>query len=529
MSTVLVTGATGLVGSRLLPRLIAEGHTCRALVRGDQRLPNGAITARADLDDPGTLPSAVQGVDAVVHLAALFRTDDEAAIWRANLEGTRNLVDAVTTHAPSARFIMASTGNVYDQDQIRPGQESDPCHPTAAYPASKIAAEALLRDSHLNWSVLRLPFVYGDGDGHLASIPALGPDSASILRTPTPSPITATSQSPCAWHSAGHWTAASPTSPTTPPSRSSTWPASPAHRSTAPHNPWPTHGQAAWTPRSCAAWGSDPPFPPSRKPLPTGSSDRAKAHSVRQTARSLPTCVSPPPEVRHLNAGGEALCRGGGLASTSVASPCAAVRGWVMVARSPEAVMTSTTLRPFQPHAIRPPSSRRCPTLARYTGQTHILYAYQLRRWFAWCDTNGLDPLVGLQRAQIECAIRHLHDSGLRDSSINTMLHGVRGFFRFAHIDGRIAADPAVYARLPKIHADETRTQGVDRLELIRFLKVAQTLTVHHGVLAFLLGINALRASEAAAVRIEDYARSTCVGTVSCTWLARAGSPPLCR
>ena len=58
------------------------------------------------------------------------------------------------------------------------------------------------------------------------------------------------------------------------------------------------------------------------------------------------------------------------------------------------------------------------------------------------------------------------------------------------------------------MHADETRTQGLDRLELIRFLQVAQTLTVHHGALAYLLGINALRASEAAAVRIEDYAET---------------------
>ena len=48
---------------------------------------------------------------------------------------------------------------------------------------------------------------------------------------------------------------------------------------------------------------------------------------------------------------------------------------------------------------------------------------------------------------------------------------------------------------------DESRTQGLDRLELIRFLQVAQTITVHHGALAFLLGINALRASEAAGVR----------------------------
>jgi integrase len=94
------------------------------------------------------------------------------------------------------------------------------------------------------------------------------------------------------------------------------------------------------------------------------------------------------------------------------------------------------------------------------------------------------------------------------DSSVVTMMHGVRGFFRFAHIDGLIPADPAVYARLPKVHRDESRTQGLDRLELIRFLQVAQTITVHHGALAFLLGINALRASEAAAVRIEDYAET---------------------
>ena len=113
--------------------------------------------------------------------------------------------------------------------------------------------------------------------------------------------------------------------------------------------------------------------------------------------------------------------------------------------------------------------------------------------------------MTRIQRAHIELYIRHLHETGLRDSSVNTMMHGVRGFFRFAHIDGLITADPAVYARLPKIHADETRTQGLDRLELILFLQVAQTITVHHGALAYLLGINALRAAEAAAVRTEDY------------------------
>ena len=58
-------------------------------------------------------------------------------------------------------------------------------------------------------------------------------------------------------------------------------------------------------------------------------------------------------------------------------------------------------------------------------------------------------------------------------SSVNTMMHAVRGFFRFAHIDGTISSDPAVYARLPKVLVDESRTHGLDRLELIRFLQVA--------------------------------------------------------
>ncbi len=175
MTTLLLTGATGLVGSRLLPRLAQDGFECRALVRGDAALPLGTTAVRGDLADPGTLGAAVDGVDTVIHLAALFRTEDEDAIWRANLDGTRNLITAVQAHAPRARFVMTSTSNVYDADATRPALETDACSPTAAYPASKVAAEQLLRDSGLTWAVLRLPFVYGDGDGHLASIAALAP------------------------------------------------------------------------------------------------------------------------------------------------------------------------------------------------------------------------------------------------------------------------------------------------------------------------------------------------------------------
>ena len=168
----------------------------------------------------------------------------------------------------------------------------------------------------------------------------------------------------------------------------------------------------------------------------------------------------------------------------------------------------STSLFPFQPATMSTAQLAAVLYLARYSGHTHHLYESQLRRWFAWAESNGLDPLVGIQRAHVELYIRQLGKSGLMDSSVSTTMHAVRGFFRFAHIDGLIPSDPAVYARLPKIHRDESRTQGLDRLELIRFLQVAQTITVHHGALAYLLGINALRASEAAAVRIEDYAET---------------------
>lgn len=107
------------------------------------------------------------------------------------------------------------------------------------------------------------------------------------------------------------------------------------------------------------------------------------------------------------------------------------------------------------------------------------------------------------------------------DSSINTLMHAVRGGSSGSPTStGRSRPTPAVFARLPKVQRDESRTQGMDRLELIRIPQVAQTLTRHHGALAYLPGINALLASEAAAGRIEDYADTLC-GHRCWTWLAR--------
>lgn len=169
--TVLITGATGLVGSRLLRRLLEAGQDCRTLVRGPKSIPAGAQAVEGDLFDPASLARAVEGVSAIIHLAAVFRTTDEALIWKSNLDGARNLIAAASTHAPNARFVLASTSNVYRRDQARPGRESDAVAPPQAYPASKIAAEQALRESGLTWTVLRFPFVYGDGDAHLADLP----------------------------------------------------------------------------------------------------------------------------------------------------------------------------------------------------------------------------------------------------------------------------------------------------------------------------------------------------------------------
>jgi len=171
--TILLTGATGLVGARLLPRLVERGEDCRALVRPGKEAPAGATAVQGDLFDTASLADALTGVSAIIHLAAVFRTQDTDLIWKSNLEGTRSLIAAAQAHAPDARFIMASTSNVYGRNLTRPGRETDSVEPEQAYPASKVAAEKLLQESTLNWSIVRFPFVYGDADGHLEMLPKL--------------------------------------------------------------------------------------------------------------------------------------------------------------------------------------------------------------------------------------------------------------------------------------------------------------------------------------------------------------------
>jgi nucleoside-diphosphate-sugar epimerase len=174
MST-LVTGVTGRLGSRFVPRLLAEGEHTRVLVRGteagEQLRQRGTEVVEGDLRDPDTLRRALEGVDRVVHLAAAFRGVDEDEVVAVNQAATVNLAHAAVT-AGVSRFVFASTNLVYGQGRGRPARESDPPAPEHAYPQSKAAAEDALRDlwrsEDLGLRILRFAFVYGEGDPHLA-------------------------------------------------------------------------------------------------------------------------------------------------------------------------------------------------------------------------------------------------------------------------------------------------------------------------------------------------------------------------
>jgi nucleoside-diphosphate-sugar epimerase len=171
---VLVTGATGKVGSRLSKRLARRGDQVRALVRDAARAAElrevGIEIVTGDLLDAESLALAVRGVDAVVHCAAFFRGATPEQAQAVNDLGSQQLASAARA-AEVKRFVFTSTGLVYGPNGGRPASEDDPCRPTAAYPVSKLAAERfLLGLDRIDVRVLRLPFVYGDGDPHIEEV-----------------------------------------------------------------------------------------------------------------------------------------------------------------------------------------------------------------------------------------------------------------------------------------------------------------------------------------------------------------------
>lgn len=176
MKKVLVTGATGKVGSRFVARLIAKGYDVRVFVRkpinlnasglgGDEAAGVGSVMT-GDLNDPATIAPAVVGVDAVIHIAAAYNPMHDT-----NLKGTTALVNAAIA-ANVERFIFVSTAKVYRKDYGRPAKEDDvpDVHEDNAYFAGKVATEQALLSLHKDVRILRLGFVYGDGDLHLKTM-----------------------------------------------------------------------------------------------------------------------------------------------------------------------------------------------------------------------------------------------------------------------------------------------------------------------------------------------------------------------
>ena len=171
---VLVTGATGRVGSRLVPRL-AVGDRVRVVVRDPDAAAamwnRGLDVVEGDLRDPETLKRAAAGQDAVVHLAAAFRGVPDEEMVAVNRDASVELARACAA-AGVRRFVLASTNLVYGPGRGRPAREDDEPRPAGGYPSSKAAAEQALaelyRDGGPGLRIVRLAFVYGDGDPHLA-------------------------------------------------------------------------------------------------------------------------------------------------------------------------------------------------------------------------------------------------------------------------------------------------------------------------------------------------------------------------
>jgi uncharacterized protein YbjT (DUF2867 family) len=163
VATVLVTGASGFVGSHTVPRLLEAGHVVKALVRNEdaaakvlgqlRETGQGAVEfGFGDVTDPNGLADAFRGTDAVVHLVAIPRDfEGGRELMRVNVVGTRNVIEAMKT-AGVRRLISLGNMGIADDPNLR-------------FASSKAKAEALVADSGLEWTILKPSVMFGERDG----------------------------------------------------------------------------------------------------------------------------------------------------------------------------------------------------------------------------------------------------------------------------------------------------------------------------------------------------------------------------
>jgi uncharacterized protein YbjT (DUF2867 family) len=159
---LLLTGATGRVGSALLRRLVARGTPVRCLVRDPRRLGPERVRvqiALGDLGDPASFRHALRGARTVVHLAATERDQPHASIEEINGVATWRLLRAAE-RAGVERFVFASP-------------LGSAAHHRSRVHRSKALAERAVAESALATTTLRCSLVYAPGDTKLALLEVL--------------------------------------------------------------------------------------------------------------------------------------------------------------------------------------------------------------------------------------------------------------------------------------------------------------------------------------------------------------------
>jgi NADH dehydrogenase len=150
---ILITGASGFLGRRLVQLAQEQGRAVRALVRrppADPDLPADSI-CQGDITDAATLTAAVSGVDAVIHAAATTSetAPDEALSQRTNVQGTRNLIKA-SRSAGVKRWVQISSLSANSRNN-------------SVYGRTKFAADEEVRCSGLDWTILQPGTIFGPG------------------------------------------------------------------------------------------------------------------------------------------------------------------------------------------------------------------------------------------------------------------------------------------------------------------------------------------------------------------------------
>jgi nucleoside-diphosphate-sugar epimerase len=178
---ILVTGGSGLLGGRLIPKLVEDGHQIFGLTRSASSHGSlkamGATPVDADLES--SAPLALPAIDAVVHAAAMFRfSGPRQPFFRTNVDGTAALLQAAEA-AGAQTFVHISAAGIIMDDAGTPIHSADESAPTfpnhfSAYLASKAQAEPLVltaNKSGFRTIALRPPAIWGPGDPFSRGLP----------------------------------------------------------------------------------------------------------------------------------------------------------------------------------------------------------------------------------------------------------------------------------------------------------------------------------------------------------------------